>query len=66
METPGPVPPTPHRPLRDEDFYDDETEEYTSWDPLKPKKPWRLIEVGLDDPEDLKKQVVDGSDPDSD
>ena len=46
--------------------YDDETEEYTSWDPLKPKKPWRLIEVGLDDPEDLKKQVVDGSDPDSD
>ena len=27
METPGPVPPTPHRALRDDDLFDEENEE---------------------------------------
>ena len=27
METPGPVPPTPHRELRDDDLFDEDAEE---------------------------------------
>ena len=41
--------------------YDDGTVDYTTWDPLSPKRDWRCIELGLDDASDLTKPEGDES-----